>query len=176
MESFKQLTAVRRSIRKFTEELLTAEETELLMRAALIAPSGKSIHPCRFVVVDDKSMLQQLSECKDAGAALIAGAPLAIVVAADPTENDVWIEDASVAATHLLLQAEDLGLGACWVQVRLRHTADGTDAEEVVREMLSLPPHLRVLCIVAVGHKGIERKPQNEDKLMWESVTVYEKA
>ena len=174
MESFKQLISVRRSIRTFTDQLLTDEEAQLLLRAALIAPTGKGRPSCRFVVVEDKATLLALSECKESGARLIAGAPLAIVVAADPNVTDIWVEDASIAATHILLQAEDLGLGACWVQVRGRATADGEPAEDIVRQILGLSPDLRVLCIVAVGHKAVEREPHDEDKLMWENVIVHE--
>ena len=66
----------------------------------------------------------------------------------------------------------DLGLGACWVQIRNRTMADGKPAEEMVRAILHIPAHLRVLSIVAVGHKGMERKPFNEDRLQWEKVHI----
>ena len=172
MEKFSELVKTRRSMRKFTEEELTQDEVVALMRAALMSPSSKGSHAWEFVVVDDKALLEQLAHCKDKGAALIAGAPLAVVVLADPQVSDVWIEDASVASTLLLLQAEDLGLGACWVQVRNRSMEDGKPAEEMVRTMLKVPEHLRVLSIIALGHKGMERKPFNEDRLLWEKVHI----
>ena len=170
MENFSELVKIRRSMRKFTEEELTQDEVVALLRAALMSPSSKGTHAWEFVLVDDKPLLEQLAHCKDKGAELVAGAPLAVVVLADPQVSDVWIEDASVASTMLLLQAEDLGLGACWVQVRNRSMADGKPAEEMVRAMLHIPEHLRVLSIVAIGHKGMERKPFNEDRLLWEKV------
>lgn len=172
MDSFSELIKVRRSMRKFTEEELTQDEVVLLLRSALMSPSSKGTHAWQFVAVDDKNLLQQLSECKDKGAELIAGAPLAVVVLADPYVSDVWVEDASVATTMMLLQAEDMGLGACWVQVRNRSMEDGKPAEEMVRSILGIPEHLRVLSIVAVGHKGMERKPFNEECLLWEKVHI----
>lgn len=172
MDKFSELIKVRRSMRKFTEEELTQDEVVALLRAALMSPSSKGSHAWEFVVVDDKELLLKLSQCKDKGAELIAGAPLAVAVLADPQVSDVWIEDASVATTMMLLQAEDLGLGACWVQVRDRSMADGKPAEEMVRAILGIPEHLRVLSIVAVGHKGMERKPFNEDRLLWEKVHI----
>ncbi len=172
MESFGELIKIRRSMRKFTEEELTQDEVVALLRAALMSPSSKGTHAWEFVVVDDKELLQQLSQSKDKGAELIAGAPLAVVVLADPMVSDVWVEDASVATTLMLLQAEDLGLGACWVQIRNRSMEDGKPAEEIVRAILGVPEHLRVLSIVAIGHKGMERKPFNEDRLLWEKVHV----
>ena len=170
MEKFSELIRLRRSMRKFTEEELTKDEAALLLRAALMAPSSKGSRPWQFVVTDNKETLRRLSRCKEHGAELIEGAPLAIVVAADPAESDVWIEDAAVATSFMLLQAEDLGLGACWVQIRERFTADGKPAEEVVRQILNIPPHLHILSIVAVGHKGMQRKPFNEERLQWEKV------
>lgn len=172
MESFAKLIGIRRSMRKFTEEELTQDEVVALLRSALIAPSSKGSHAWEFVVVDDKDLLRQLAHCKDRGAELIEGAPLAVAVLADPSVSDVWVEDASVATTMMLLQAEDLGLGACWVQVRNRTMEDGKPAEEMVRAILHIPEYLRVLSIVAVGHKGMERKPFNEDRLLWEKVHI----
>ena len=172
MDKFSELIKTRRSMRKFTEEELTQEQVELLLRAALMAPSSKRSNPWQFIVVDDKETLEKLAQCKEAGAGLIAGAPLAIVVLADPAVSDVWIEDASVATLMIQLQAEDLGLGSCWVQVRERFTADGISAGEVVRELLDIPLQMQVLSIVAVGHKGMERKPFEEEHLQWEKVHI----
>ena len=106
------------------------------------------------------------------GAQLIAGAPLAIVVLADPLLSDVWIEDASIASILIQLQAEDMGLGSCWVQVRERFTSSGMPADEFVREALDIPLQLQVLSIIAIGHKGMERKPFDEDHLQWEKVHI----
>lgn len=170
MENFSELIKARRSTRKFTEEKLAPEQVELLMRAALMSPSSKRSNGWQFIVVDDPEMLQRLAQCKENGAGLIAGAPLAIVVMADPLASDVWIEDAAVASLMIQLQAEDLGLGSCWVQVRERYTADGTAANDIVHELLDIPLQLQVLSIIAVGHKGQERKPFNEEHLQWEKV------
>ena len=172
MENFSELIRLRRSTRKFTEEELTQEQVELLLRAALMSPSSKRSNGWQFVVVDDKEMLGKLSQCKEAGAGLIAGAPLAIVVMADPMVSDVWIEDASVASIMIQLQAEDLGLGSCWVQVRERMTSHGTPSNDFVHQVLDIPLQLQVLSIVAVGHKGMERKPFNEENLQWEKIHI----
>ena len=159
-------------MRKFTPELLSADDVKLLLRAALIAPSSKGTHCWQFVVVDDPATLQALSQCKAQGSDFLSGAPLAVVVVADPAVSDVWIEDASVATTMMLLQAEDLGLGACWIQVRERFTASGVPSNEFVHDVLDIPLQLQVLSIVAVGHKGMERKPFNEEHLQWEKIHI----
>ena len=167
---FKDLIRTRRSMRKFTEEKVTEAEVKMLLRAALMSPSSKSIRNWNFVVVDDKETIKQLAHCKKMGAEFLEGAPLAIVVTANPTENDVWIEDASIASLMIQLQAEELGLGSCWAQIRNRAAEDGTPANTIVHNILGLPDSLEVLSIIGVGHKAAERKPMEDDKLLWNQV------
>lgn len=170
MESFSELIKNRRSMRKFTEQELTQEQVVALMKAALMAPTSKRSNAWQFVVVDDKEILKELSHCKEQASQFIADAALAVVVVADPLASDVWIEDAAIASIYLQLQAEDLGLGSCWVQVRERYTASGMSSDEFVHGVLDLPLQLQVLSVIAIGHKGMERKPFNEEHLQWEKI------
>lgn len=170
MNSFSDLIKNRRSMRKFTDEELTQEEVVTLMKAALMAPTSKRSNAWQFIVVDDKEILEELSHCKEQSSQFIADAALAVVVVADPLASDVWIEDASIASIYLQLQAEDLGLGSCWVQVRERYTASGMSSDEFVHGVLDLPLQLQVLSVVAIGHKGMERKPFDESHLQWEKI------
>ncbi len=157
-------------MRKFTDESLSEEDVRTIMRAALMAPSSKGLHSYEFIVVDDRDKLLALSQCKDMGCAFLSEARLGVVVMGNPEVGDAWIEDASVASTMMLLQAEDLNIGACWIQVRERKDAEGNDAEENVRRVLGIPSHMRIVCIIALGRKGMERKPQNEERLLWDKV------
>lgn len=172
MTEFKDLAQMRRSHRKFTEQEIDAEDVRLIMRAALMSPTSKGQRAWQFVVVDDKTDIEKLADAKDLGSQFLKGAPLAVVVLGDPTENDCWVEDGSIAAISMQYQAEDLGLGSCWVQMRGRGLSDGTLADTVIRGILGIPENLSVLCVVAIGHKADERKPQNEDKLKWENVHI----
>ncbi len=172
MEDFSLLIAKRRSMRKFTDEQLTPDEVRLLLRAALIAPTSKHTNGWQFVVVDDKSLLKQLSECKASGASFVAEASLAVVVFGDPSLTDAWVEDCSIAAIMMQLQAEDLGLGSCWAHVRNRANADGIPAADIIAGLLNVPAPMEPLCIIAFGHKGMERKLFNEDNLQWEKVHI----
>lgn len=170
MENFSELIKRRRSMRKFTGEELTQDEVVSLLKAALMSPTSKRSNSWQFVVVDDKSTLELLSKCKEVGASFLKDTAVGIVVLGDPLASDVWIEDASVASIMIQLQAEDLGLGSCWIQVRERYTATGMSADEFVHGVLDIPLQLQVLSIIAVGHKGMERKPFDEDKLQWEKI------
>lgn len=170
MSKFKDLIQTRRSMRKYTDEAVSQDDIRLIMRAALMAPTSKGTHSYEFYVVEDKAKIEALAQCKERGAEFVASAPVAIVVMGNPEVSDVWIEDASIASIMIQLQAEELGLGTCWAQVRERSQADGTSAEEVVKQIVGAPAHMRVLNVIGLGHKGMERKPQNEEKLLWDKV------
>ena len=170
MNNFSDLIKNRRSMRKFTDEELSQDQVVSLLKAALMSPSSKRSNPWQFIVVDDNETLQKLSLCKEMGAAFLKDAALAIVVMADPLASDVWIEDAAIASLMIQLQAEDLGLGSCWIQVRERNTATGIPSGDFVHNVLEIPLQLQVLSIVAIGHKGMERKPFNEEHLQWEKI------
>ena len=172
MTEFKDLAQLRRSHRKFTEQELDAEDVKLILRAALMSPTSKGQRSWQFVVVDDKQDLEKLADAKDLGSQFLKGAPLAIVVLGDPLQNDCWVEDGSIAAISMQYQAEALGLGSCWIQMRGRGLTDGTPADTVIRGILNIPENFNVLCVIAFGHKADERKPQNEDKLKWENVHI----
>lgn len=148
----------RRSIRQFDERPVEQEKIEMLLEAALRSPSSRSLNPWEFVVVQDKGVIEALSKAKPHGASFMKTAPLAVVICADPARCDVWVEDCSIATLLLHLTAADLGLGSCWVQIRLREHGDGRMAEEYIREQLGLPENLVVEAMVAIGY-GREDKP-----------------
>ena len=169
---FRDLVQKRRSIRRFTEEELTGEQVQTIVRAGLMAPTSKGTRAWHFLVVDEKDKLEQLSQCRPAGADFVKGAALAIVVGVDSRVTDVWTEDGAIAAVTMQYQAADLGIGSCWAQVRLRTWDDGTSAADIVRSVLGAPQWWEPVCIVGFGHPAQERKLQDEDKLKWEAVHV----
>ncbi|MBQ1582520.1 MAG: nitroreductase family protein [Prevotella sp.] len=172
MKSFKDLVQLRRSHRKFTDQPLTADEVKTILRAALMSPTSKNRRAWHFVVVEDKTDLQKLADAKELYAEFVGNAPLAVVVTANPEEDECWMEDCAIAAISMQYQAEDLGLGSCWAQMKNYTLSDGTSTEDVIRGILDIPENQRVLCVLAFGHKADERKPQNEDRLKWENVHI----
>ncbi|MDR0506418.1 MAG: nitroreductase family protein [Dysgonamonadaceae bacterium] len=172
MNSFAELIFNRRSARKYTDEPLTPLEVEQIMKAALLSPTSKNSRSWQFVLVEDKDVLKKLATCKTTGAAFLENCALAIVVTTDPLLSEAYTEDASIAATYIQLQAEDLGLGSCWCQIRGRETAEGYDSEQYVRDLLDIPMQLYVGCIIGIGHKVSPGKPKDESKLQWEKLHI----
>ena len=172
MNNFHTLLINRRSTRKFTSELLSPDETKTILEAALLSPTSKNKRPWTFIAVEDKEMLAKLSKCKEHGASFLADAALAVVVIGNPLESDVWIEDTSIAAINMQIQAEELGIGSCWIQVRERYFSETILATQYINELLNVPIPLEVLCVIAFGKKEKERNPNDVDKLHWEKVHV----
>ena len=160
----------RRSIRKFTSEKIVPEAVETLVEAALRAPSSRGINPWEFILVDDPELLAKLSLAKQHGAEFLKGAPLGIVVCADSTKSDVWIEDCAIAAIIIQLTAVSLGLGSSWAQIRNRQHDPELSAEARVRELLGLPEQIRVLSVLGIGHPGERKVPVPAGKLQREKI------
>ncbi|GHS93086.1 NAD(P)H nitroreductase [Bacteroidia bacterium] len=172
MNNFAELVTNRRSIRKYTEESLQSYEVEQIMKAALMSPSSKHSNPWQFVLVENKETLKKLACCKSSGCGFIENCALAIVVLTDPMQSGAYVEDASIAATYIQLQAEDLGLGSCWVQIRGRETEAGQDSEDYIRQLLNIPLQMCIGCIIAIGYKEKPGKPHPEEDLQWEKIHI----
>ncbi len=81
---------------------------------------------------------------------MLAGASAAIVVIADPGKTDVWTGDCSIVMSNMHNMAEDLGLGSCWIQGRLRQAPDGRSTEEYLRDILGYPKEYRLEAILSI--------------------------
>ena len=95
---FLDLLRKRRSTRQFTSQPVEVEKINILLEAALRAPSSKTNTPWEFIVIEDPKVIVQLSTAKPHGASFLKKAPLAIAVCGNTEKSDVWIEDCAIAA------------------------------------------------------------------------------
>ena len=162
-----ELLRNRRSIRKYTNQPVEKEKIDLLQEAVLRSPSSKNINPWEFIFVTEPETIQKLKECKPHGTTPLATAPLAVVICADKTKNDVWIEDCSIASILLQLTAQSLSLGSCWIQIRNRFHSELISSEKYVQNLLGIPGNFRVLSLITIGYPATARegKPFEELKL-----------
>ena len=165
------LLRARRSIRRFKDQPVEQEKLNLLIEAALRSPSSKGNNPWEFIVVTDRGRLDNLSTAKAHGASFLNNAPLAIVVCADQRKSDVWVEDASIAAMLIHLEAADLGLGSCWVQIRLRQREDKTSSQAYMVDLLGLPEDMMVLAIIAIGYPVDTKSGHPHSSLRFDQVS-----
>ncbi len=146
----------RRSIRAYTDELITDEQIDALLSAAMQAPSAGNQQPWHFVVIRKRAGLEQLADMLPYGK-MLHHAPLSIIVCADvehESNRGYWVQDCSNATMNLLLAAHAMGLGAVWLGVYPR---DQRVAE--LRRLLSLPEGVTPLCVVALGHPAEDVAP-----------------
>ena len=153
----------RSSIRHFTDQAVTADMVETLLRAAMAAPSSRNVQPWLFYVIEDEEMLLRLSE-ELPSARMLSNAPLAIVICGDilrgnPNEEQVhnWVMDCSAATQNLLLAAHSMGLGAVWTGVH-----PYADRIAAVRIALNLPDHIIPLNVVPIGYPAAQAQPKEK--------------
>ncbi len=162
---FIELCQHRRSIRHYSSRPVEKEKLEYMLRCALMAPSGKRQNPWEFVVVTDEPTIRAMAPCKEYGSGMLETAMAAIVVAVDSAKADTWQADGAIAAEHLLLAAEEQGLGACWCHIYGRE-----EAEILIRQLTGIPDNLNVLCVISLGYKDEERKNYDLDKLLYNKI------
>ncbi len=146
----------RRSVRKFTDRKVDRQTIDKILEAALTAPSSKNTRSSRFMVVDDPTMLERISQMRDSGSAFVKNAPMAVIVLGDTALTDLWVDNCAISATILQLAAEEQGLGSCWVHVngrpRKKDAPDMGTAAEYLRKLLPIPASWSPLCVVALGY------------------------
>jgi nitroreductase len=160
----------RRSCRKFLNKDIEKEKVDQLIQAALWSPTSKNNRPWEFILIKDPERLNQISQCKPHGSAFLKQCNLAIIIIADPIKSDVWVEDCSVTASYIQLAAEELGLGSCWVQIRLRDYNETQSAGTYIKELLQVPGSYEVASIIGLGYKEKERRAYSENDLLMEKI------
>lgn len=167
---FLDLISSRRSIRRFKDKPVEKEKTDGLIEAALRSFSSRGFNPWQFIVIDDPAILDTLSKAKAHGSSFLKNAPIGIVVCADTTITDVWVEDTSIATTFIHLAAHDMGLGSCWIQIRKREYSSLKSSDTYVKEVLKIPDTISIESIVAVGYPDEAKKGHPKDSLQFNKV------
>ena len=163
----------RRSVRKYKNEKIPREQLEMILNAGLISPSGRNRRPWEFIVVEDKEVLASLAKARDHGASMLEGAGAAIVVFADPELTDVWTEDCCIVMSNMHMMAAALGVGSCWIQGRLRVSADGRTTEAYIKELLGVPEKYKLEAMLSLGvpnefPEGHKLEELPKEKVHWE--------
>lgn len=160
----------RRSVRSYTGEPVTDEKLNQILKAGLLSPTSRNCHCWEFIVVRDKAVLKALSLCRGQSSRMLEDADCAVVVIGDKEQSDVWPENCSIAMAHMLLMADSLGIGGCWVQGRLRNAPDGRSAEDYIRDYLHYPEQFGLESILALGIPRNHPAPHEEKDLLTQKI------
>lgn len=150
---------IRRSLRSYTGEPLEEWQIENLIHSFFYAPSAMNWRPCHLVVIKERENLLKLSKATP-WAKMLEKAGAGFVIVGDEEKSQWWLEDCSIACEHLWLEAADMDLGACWIQVR---GVEG--AEERIKNLLGIPDKFRVLSMMAVGIPKKTKEPHDDSKI-----------
>lgn len=147
----------RRSIREFSDEPVSDKQIEAMLKAGMAAPSAQNLQPWHYVVVCKRKKLDELAKVHKY-AYMLGKAPLGIVVCGDQeVSSKHWVEDTCAATQNILLAATALGLGGVWVSIYPKNKHQRT-----VRDLLDIPDHIGVLCVLAIGHPAEKKKARTQ--------------
>ena len=140
---------IRRSVRIYDGRPVEPEKTELLLRAAMQAPSAANQQASEFIVVRDRAALERLSKMSPYSG-LLARSPMAVILLGNTEKMkfpENWEQDLGAAAENLMLEAVELGLGSVWLG-----THPDPARVEAVRLQFGLPENLRPYAVISVGY------------------------
>ncbi len=130
----------RRSIRKYTDAPVTRADLEKIVDAGRCAATGSNLQPWDFVVVTDRSVIEQF---RPAGVWIThASAVIAVVM---DLSSRWWVEDGAAAIENMLLACVALGYGACWVE------GDALPLEAQFKALLGVPAEKRLTTLIPIG-------------------------
>ena len=150
----------RRSIRKYTDDVIPKGDLEIIVDAGRLAATGSNQQPWDFVVVTDRTMITQFSV---SGAWIVKAAAVIAVVMAPVSRW--WLEDGSAAIENILLASTALGYGACWVEGNV------IPHEEQFKTLLGIPAAMRLMALIPIGvpaESPTRAKKPLEQVLHWE--------
>ncbi len=153
--TLEQLMADRYSCRNYSDRKLEEGILNQVLEAGRLAPTAKNNQPQKIYVLESDEALAKINAlCKS-----IRGAQTVLMVAVD-TDNlfnnpfqpgvNSGDQDAAIVATHMMLEAEKLGLGTCWVN--MFSPAEAAKA-------FGLPENEKVVLLMPIGYKGPEAAP-----------------
>jgi len=148
------------SVRKYQDKPIEAEKMDKILEAGRLCPTAKNMQPQRFYVIESAEAMEKLKTATPC----TFGAPAAILVCADmdaawyspdslqPGYNSAEM-DCSIAATHMMLAAWDMGIGSCWVR--------WFNAEKMA-EALDLPANIKPICLLDMGYATEDCEPRHD--------------
>ncbi len=169
----------RKSIRDFIDRPVEREKIMMCLEAARLAPSECNSQPWKFIVVDDKQLKNKLCGAAFGGIYSIntfcKKAPVMVVVISEKSKfiariggvfrgTKYYLIDIGIACEHFVLQAEDLGLGTCWI---------GWFNEGAIKPILNIPPHKKIDTLIALGYYDTEKVHPEHSKEPMDKIASF---
>jgi nitroreductase len=153
----------RREIREYLDKPIPNAALLKILEAGRLAPSSKNSQPWHFIIIKNKATLAELASLTPTGAHLTK-APLAIAVLMDGAKLPEI--DGTRAIQNMVLQAWDLGIGACWIT---NFYDDG------VKDVLGVPPRMKLVTVLPFGYPRESKTNRKKIRKPIEEIVSYEK-
>lgn len=152
-----------KSVRNFLDKPVEREKITTCLEAARLAPSASNSQPWHFIVVDDPPLKKRLCDAAFGGVYFVNSfcktAPVIVVIVSEKAKfltrisamfrgTKFYLIDIGIAGEHFVLQAEELGLGTCWI---------GWFNESAVKSVLNIPRDKRIDILIALGYYDREK-------------------
>jgi nitroreductase len=169
----------RRSIREFLDKPVEREKILMCLEAARLAPSACNSQPWKFIIVDDKPLRDRLCRVAFHGIYFIntfcKTAPVIVVVVSEKSKfiarigamfrgTKYYLIDIGIACEHFVLQAEELGLGTCWV---------GWFDESAVKSTLKIPRSKKIDVLIVLGYYDDKKQGTPHDREPLEKISSF---
>ncbi len=172
----------RRSIRKYhSDKPVTEEDIMEILESGRISPSGSNTQPWHFIVIKSDEMRQKIADTShnqqwmmsapvfiaciaDARSRISPEMPLHLTEESPESEVKQIIRDTAIATEHLVLSAEHLGLGSCWV---------AWFTQEEIRPVMNIPDDKYVVGILTIGYA--DEAPQPRPRKTMAEILHYER-
>jgi nitroreductase len=150
----------RKSVRTYLSKPIPREHLKQCIEAARLSPTADNMRPWRFIILDDRELIQRLTDAVCTGICrrtkFIGGAAAIVVILADLNfavhrlgaalfGTQHYLLDIGIAGEHIVLQAQELGIGTCWINL-----FNGKAA----RKVLQVPKRYKIVSLVAMGYPG----------------------
>lgn len=153
----------RRSIRKYTDKAVSKDIINHLLKTAISAPSAGNQQPWHFVIINDKSILNNITNFHP-HAKFLKDAKVAILVCGDlnlETFKGYWMIDCAAATENILIAIRALGLGGCWLGIYPR------DERMInLKKIINLPDNIIPFSLISIGYTKEKQKKINRKKSM----------
>lgn len=139
----------RRSVRKYKNTKISSDLVELLLKAAMYAPSARNYHPWHFIVTENRTILNEIMDVHPY-AKMLDKCPMAIIVCGDKNiePDDRYIAlNCSAATQNILLAAHESGLGTVWLGLYPK-----TERMDAISKIFNLPENIIPVSMIAVGY------------------------
>ena len=155
---FLALAKARCSVREYMKKQIEDEKVAVILEAGRVAPTAVNYQPQTILKITDKSALEKLK-----ASAKTFDAPLVLLVLCDnsiawtrkqdnKSMNDI---DGTIVADHMVLAAESVGLGTCWIELF---------RPEILRNDFNIPDNLQPIAMIAIGYAASDKKsPDRHD-------------